>query len=108
MNRGDLVTVSVTGDHGKPRPAVVIQTNRTRTTASVLVCLCTSRIDQAAEYRLPITPTPHNGLLKASLVQGDKIHAITRDKCGPVIGKLTPTELADLDICLSLILGMTD
>jgi mRNA interferase MazF len=108
LNRGDLVTVSVSGDHGKPRPAVVIQADRTRTTASVLVCLCTSRIDQAAEYRLAISPSPRNGLQKSSLIQGEKIHAVARAKCGPVIGSLTSAELSDLDICLSLILGMTD
>ena len=27
MNRGDLVTVALQGEHGKPRPALVIQSD---------------------------------------------------------------------------------
>ncbi len=27
MQRGDLVTVSLHGDYGKPRPAVIVQSN---------------------------------------------------------------------------------
>ena len=28
MNRGDLVTIAMQGDFGKPRPALVIQSDR--------------------------------------------------------------------------------
>ena len=39
MKRGDIVIVSAAGDYGKPRPAVVIQSDRLRSMDSVLVNL---------------------------------------------------------------------
>ncbi|MBX9617362.1 MAG: type II toxin-antitoxin system PemK/MazF family toxin [Caulobacteraceae bacterium] len=108
MRRGDIVTVALAGDHGKPRPAVIIQADRTADIASVLVCLCTSRIEETSNYRLRVEPTPLNGLLKPTLVQAEKIHAVTRTKCGPVMGHLTPGQISDIDNRLSFILGLGD
>ena len=42
MKRGDLITVAVSGDYGKPRPALVIQSDFLADTDSVLVCLLTT------------------------------------------------------------------
>ena len=45
MRRGDLVTVALQGEHGKPRPALVIQSDLfAQMTSSVAVALLT-RID---------------------------------------------------------------
>jgi len=57
MKRGDLVTVSASGDCGKPRPAVVIQSDRLDDIGSVLVCLISSVERDAPYYRVPVTPT---------------------------------------------------
>ncbi|MBW4051170.1 MAG: type II toxin-antitoxin system PemK/MazF family toxin [Proteobacteria bacterium] len=39
MKRGDVVTVAASGDYGKPRPAVIVQTNALPAAhASVIVC----------------------------------------------------------------------
>jgi mRNA interferase MazF len=39
MRRGDLFTVATTGDDGKPRPAVIVQTDAfPEGHASVVVC----------------------------------------------------------------------
>jgi mRNA interferase MazF len=39
MRRGDVVTVAAAGDHDKPRPAVIVQTDAFPAThASVVVC----------------------------------------------------------------------
>jgi mRNA interferase MazF len=35
MRRGDVVTVAASGDYGKPRPAVIVQSD---TFPSVIVC----------------------------------------------------------------------
>ena len=47
MNRGDLVTVALQGEHGKPRPALVIQSdlfaNLTSTVTIALLQLCMVR-----------------------------------------------------------------
>ena len=83
MRRGDLITVAVSGDHGKPRPAVVVQADIVET-GTVLVCLMTSDIDKTAPYRLALPPTPDNGLRKPSLIQADKIYRSPSPRCGEV------------------------
>lgn len=90
MKRGDLVTVSVKGDDGKPRPDVVIQSDAFDAADSVLVALLTSTIADAPLYRLTLEPAPGNGLKAVSQVMVDKVLAYPRAKCGPVIGRLSP------------------
>lgn len=102
------MTVALAGDHGKPRPAIIIQADQTSDTASVLVCLCTSKVEETSPYQLRVEPTPMNGLRKPTLVQAEKIHAVTRTKCGSVIGRLTPNEIESIDIRLTFILGLGD
>jgi mRNA-degrading endonuclease toxin of MazEF toxin-antitoxin module len=63
MRRGDLVTVAAAGDYGKPRPAVVVQTDAfPENHASVVVCQLTSDLADAADFRVTIEPNPENGL----------------------------------------------
>ncbi len=103
-----MITVAVTGDHGKPRPAVVIQTDDLET-ATVLVCLITSDIiEAAAAFRLALEPTKANGLRKPSLVQADKIYPVPRRKCGAVIGALAAKDMSHLNILLAFVLGLGD
>jgi mRNA interferase MazF len=54
VRRGDLVVVSAQGDYGKPRPAVVTQSDWLEATDSVLVALLTSTLADAPLYRLQI------------------------------------------------------
>lgn len=105
MRRGDLITVAVSGDHGKPRPAVVVQADIVET-GTVLVCLMTSDIDKTAPYRLALQPTPDNGLRKPSLIQADKIYPVALARCGEVIGRLAQTERDMLDLHLLFVLGL--
>ena len=76
MKRGDLVTVSAPRDYGKPRPAVVVQSDWLTATDSVLVALLTSELVNAPLYRLTIEPSDANGLKAPSQVMIDKIVAI--------------------------------
>lgn len=108
MKRGELVTVSVQGDYGKPRPAVVIQSDALHETDSVLVCLMTSTIRDAPIYRLTVAPSPENGLRRVSQVMADKTMALRRDKCGVVIGRLDEESCHALDRTLALIVGLAD
>ena len=61
MRRGDLVTVSWQGDHGKPRPALVVQTDLLADLESVVLCPVTSDLRNAA-FRVTVEPNPANGL----------------------------------------------
>lgn len=108
MKRGDLITVVVTGEHGKPRPAVVIQSNKLETAATVLVCLLTSQVDRLSDSRFRIEPASTNGLRKPSLIQVEKIYPMNRTKCGPKIGSLSNDQMEILDQTLTFVLGLGD
>lgn len=48
MQRGDLVMVSLQGDYGKPRPALVVQSDLLTDLESVVLCPVTSDLRNAA------------------------------------------------------------
>lgn len=108
MRRGEIVTVAVQGDYGKPRPAVVIQSDWLAETDSVLVCLLTSTVRETPLYRLTVPSTPETGLQRVSQVMVDKIVAIRRDKCGPPIGRLDEAGMFALNRLLALVVGLAD
>ena len=108
MKRGDLVIVSAPGDCGKPRPAIVIQSDWLKATDSVLVALLTSTLVDAPLYRLQIEPSETNGLKVPSQVMVDKILALPREKCGRVIGRIDEKSRIILNHMLSVIVGIAD
>lgn len=96
------------GDYGKPRPAVVIQSDWLDETESVLVCLLTTTLRDAPLYRLSILPTPQTGLREASQIMVDKIMAVRRDRCGAVVGRIGEVENMALGRLLALVVGIAD
>jgi mRNA interferase MazF len=108
MKRGDILTVAISGDYGKPRPAVVIQANRLDDTDSVLVCQITSIERDTLSYRLMVAPAAETGLRANSYVMADKIFAVRRTKCGRVIGRLSDGSMAALDGILAVVIGLDD
>ena len=108
MKRGDIVVVSAAGDYGKPRPAVIVQSDWLQATDSVLVALMTSAIVDAPLYRLLVNPLEANGLKMPSQIMIDKILAMPRHKCGAVIGALDQANLVALNAMLSVIIGLAD
>ena len=108
MKRGDMVAVALVGDDGKPRPAVVIQSDWLDETDSVLVCLFTSTVRNAPIFRLTVEPSPSNGLQAISQAMVDKIMAVRRDKCGALIGRLDKAAMLALNRMLSLVVGIAD
>ena len=108
MKRGDLITVVVAGEHGKPRPAVVVQADELHSAATLLVCLLTGEIEKTSHSRIRIDPDPANGLRKPSLIQVEKIYPMNRTKCGPRIGALSADQVRELDTVLTFVLGLGD
>ena len=89
MKRGDVVTVAIQGDYGKPRPAVVVQSDLfNETHPSVTLLPLTSTIVDAPLVRLTIDPGRENGLTRVSQVMVDKAITLPRDKVGETIGRL--------------------
>jgi mRNA interferase MazF len=108
VRRGDLVTVSAPGNYGKPRPAVIVQSDWLMATDSVLVALVTSALVNAPLYRLTIERSDANGLKVPSQVMIDKIVAIPRKKSGKVIGRLSESERIALNHMLAVVFGIAD
>jgi len=108
VKRGDIVLVAPPGDYGKPRPAVVIQSDRMRATDSVLLVLMTSALEDAPIYRLQIEPASWNSLQRASQIMIEKILAMPKHKIGQVIGRLSSDELVALGSMLSAVIGLAD
>jgi mRNA interferase MazF len=106
VKRGDLVTVALQGDFGKPRPALVIQSDLFDDTATVTVLLLSGTPVDAPLLRLDIQPTDSNGLRRPSRVMVDKIMTIRRDKVGPPFGTLDEATLATVTRSLVLFLGI--
>ena len=88
VKRGDLVTIAVSGDYGKPRPALVVQADAFDHLASVTVAPLTSEIYEAPLLRVTIQAGKETGLHRASQVMVDKITTVPRSKVGQRIGSV--------------------
>lgn len=105
MRRGDLVTVALSGDFGKPRPALVIQSDQFSNTATLSVLLLSGTTVDAPLVRLNVDPSPENGLHKISQVMVDKIMTVRRDKVGETFGRIDDETMVSVNRALALFLG---
>lgn len=109
MRRGDLIIVAATGDYGKPRPAVIVQTDAfPESHSSAVVCQLTSELVEASDFRVTIDPDPANGLRLMSQVMADKPVTIRRERIGQKIGRLGDQDMAGLNAALAFVLGLAD
>lgn len=108
MKRGDIITVAVSGDYGKPRPALVVQSDLLKATDSILVALMTSALMDAPLYRLSLAPDETNGLKLPTQVMIDKIVAVPRAKCGRTIGRIDEKAAITLNHMLAVVIGLAD
>lgn len=105
--RGDLVTVAVQGAFGKPRPALVIQSDLfNETHPTVMLCLVSSALRDAPLFRLAVAPTPENGLKQESQIQIDKVMTVLREKIGPRFGRLNDATMLKVNRALALFMGI--
>lgn len=107
MKRGDLVTIALQGDYGKPRPALVIQSDLFDEHPSVTILPVTSELRDAPLFRIRIEPSPGNGLLKPSEVMVDKTQSVARDRLGPTFGRLTAEQMLAVSRSLAVFMGVT-
>jgi mRNA interferase MazF len=104
--RGGFVTIAMQGDFGKPRPALIIQSNQFDEHASLTVLPVTSTLVEAPLLRITVQPSQRNGLQNASQVMIDKALTIKRDKEGIVFGQIEPDKLIEVERCLAVFLGI--
>ena len=108
VRRGDVVTVAVPADYGKPRPAVVVQSDALAAGDSVLVALMSSHQVNAPLYRLTCPANPETGLRTSSDVLVEKIVALPRSKVGGPIGRLGDADMLLLNRMIAFVLGLAD
>ena len=84
MRRGDLVTVALQGDLGKPRPALVVQCDLFDEHPPVTVLPVTSEQVDAPLFRLTLLPDAGNGLLSAMRMP-------QRQACTPIAAPMAGT-----------------
>ena len=106
MRRGDFVTVATPGDYGKPRPALVIQSDLFSELPSVALCLVTSELRNAPIFRISVDPGPYNGLRSISQIQIDKIVTVPRERVGSVIGHVDDATLLKVNRSLAVFAGI--
>lgn len=106
MRRGDFVTIAMQGDFGKPRPALVIQSDQFDEHATVTVLPVTSTLVAAPLLRITLQPDIGNGLQKPSQVMLDKAMTVKRDKIGPAFGHIDGGSMLELERCLAVFLGI--
>jgi mRNA interferase MazF len=106
MRRGDVVTVAAPGDYGKPRPALVIQSDLFEELPSVTLCLVTSELRDAPIFRITVDPSPENGLRRISQVQVDKVLTVARERVGATIGRLDDATMLKVNRSLAVFIGI--
>ena len=107
MKRGDVVVLALPGDYGKPRPALVVQSDLfNETHASVTVVPVTSTLVDAPLFRLTVEPSPANGLRALSQLMIDKVTTVSRDRIAQIIGRLEDDFLLRVSRALALWVGI--
>ena len=101
-----MVTIVLPGAYGKPRPALIIQSELFGSLGSVTVLSVTSELRAAPLVRISVEPSTGNGLRKKSQVMVDKIQTVPRDKVGTTIGRLHQDVLVAVDRALAVFLGL--
>lgn len=105
MRRGELVTISLPGAYGKPRPALVIQSDLFDAHPSVTVLPVTSELRDLPLFRVRVEPSKANGLRAVSEVLVDKAHTVAREKVGAGIGQLEDEAMMAVNRALATFLG---
>lgn len=107
MRRGDLVTIVLQAEHGKPRPALVIQSDHfAQLTSSVTVALVTLMALDAPLIRVPIEPSDSNGLRMRSYVMVDQVFSARPHRIGRVFGHLDDADMIAVNRALALFMGI--
>ncbi len=74
----------------------------------VTVIAVTATLADAPPLRIPLAPTPENGLRVPSQAMIDHIQSVHVQRIGGVIGRLAPTDLSAIDRAVAVYLGFAD
>ena len=100
------MTIVMQGDFGKPRPALLIQSDQFNQHATLTVLLVSSSLVEAPLLRVTVQPTDKNRLQKLSQVMIDKAMTVKRDKLGEAFGSASDEVMLEIGRCLAVFLGI--
>lgn len=107
LRRGDIVICAFSGDYGKPRPAVVVQSNLFNSLhETIMLCPISSELTGLALFRVALPKSESTGLRKDSEVMVDKMTASKRNRIRQQIGRLSPSQLSLVDRALQIWLDL--
>lgn len=106
IRRGYLVTIAVSGDYGKPRPALVVQSDIFIEYPSITVLRLTTELHDAPALRILVHPSKNTGLKQPSQVMVDKAVTVPRDKIRQCIGSIDNETLRAVNRALAIFLGL--
>ena len=106
MRRGDFVTFAMQGDFGKPRPALVVQSDSFDEHVTFTVLLVSRNLVDSPLFRVKVQPDDKNGLRSAPQVMVDKAMTVKRDKLGGVFGSASDALMMQVSRSLAVFLGI--
>ncbi|MDG5494483.1 type II toxin-antitoxin system PemK/MazF family toxin [Niveispirillum sp. BGYR6] len=106
MRRGDIVIVALQGDFGKPRPALVIQSDLFAEHPTVTILPITSDLRGTPLFRLNVEPEAGNGLRQPCQIMVDKAQSVRKEKIGGRIGRLEDSRMLMVSQALALWMGL--
>jgi mRNA interferase MazF len=106
MKRGDFLRIAIQGDFGKPRPALVIQSDKFNEHSTVTALLVSGTIVDAPLFRVTVEPDATNQLKKLSQIMIDKSITVKKEKLGEVFGIASAEVMLEVSRCLAVFLGI--
>jgi len=107
IQRGDIIVVAMQGDYGKPRPALVVQSNELNEVhTSIMILPFTSDIKKSPLIRYTVTPEEDTGLNVTCQAMIDKITTVKRERIGKVIGHLDRSHMIEINRLMIVALAL--
>lgn len=108
MKRGDFVKIALQGDFGKPRPALVIQSDMFNEQATATILLVSSALIDAPLFRVTVEPNEVNSLKKPSQIMVDKAMTVKKEKLSAPFGTASDEVMLEVGRCLAVFLGIAN
>jgi mRNA interferase MazF len=106
LRRGDIVVLAPPGEFGKPRPALIIQSDHSIADATVTFLPFTSDLGRYPATRVRVDPSESNGLHVDCEVMVNLIQTVSTAKVSRVIGRVDRATMQAIEIALMVHLGL--
>ena len=109
IKRRDIVVLNLGGNIGKPRPALIIQSdilNINSKLSTTIVLPISSELLNMEIIRYKLEPNTKNGLQFNSQIMIDKIMQVEKHRIQKVIGNISKKQIDEIEARLLSILGI--